>query len=75
VIGEQNGALKIAILAPPDQGKANKALREALSEAFGVKRGEVELVAGASSRDKRFLIRGLTPEEVRGRLEEVLREP
>jgi uncharacterized protein (TIGR00251 family) len=67
--------LKIAVSAPPDQGKANKALRDALSEAFGVKRAEVDLVAGASSRDKRFLIRGLTPEEVRGRLEQLLREP
>jgi uncharacterized protein (TIGR00251 family) len=68
VVGEQNGALKVAVAAPPKQGKANKALRDALCEALDVKRGAVELLTGAASRDKRFLIRGLTPAQVRERL-------
>jgi uncharacterized protein (TIGR00251 family) len=68
VIGEQNGALKVAVSAAPEQGKANKALRDALCEALDVKRGAVELLSGAASRDKRFLIRGLTPAALRERL-------
>jgi uncharacterized protein (TIGR00251 family) len=68
VIGEQNGALKVAVSAAPEQGKANTALRDALCEVLDVKRGAVELISGAASRDKRFLIRGLTPAELRGRL-------
>lgn len=66
--GEQNGALKVAVAAPPEDGKANEALVEALAEALHIRRGQVELIAGATSRDKRFLIRGLSPAEVLQRL-------
>jgi uncharacterized protein (TIGR00251 family) len=59
VLGEQAGALKVAVTAPPEDGRANKALAEALREALGLKRSQVELVSGETSRDKRFLIRGL----------------
>jgi hypothetical protein len=71
VVGEQNGALKVAVTAPPEDGRANAALVEALREALGLKRSQVELIAGATSRDKRFLIR-LPAAEVRGRLGRVL---
>jgi uncharacterized protein (TIGR00251 family) len=64
VQGEQNGALKVAVTAPPEDGRANKALVEALAEALGVRRSQVELLAGATGRDKRFLVRGLTREEL-----------
>jgi uncharacterized protein (TIGR00251 family) len=74
VQGEQNGALKVAVTAPPEDGKANQALVEALRKALGVKRSQVELVGGQTSRDKRFLIRGLTREELGARLGELLGE-
>ena len=32
VLGEQNGALKVAVTAPPEDGRANQALVEALRE-------------------------------------------
>jgi uncharacterized protein len=59
VLGEHNGALKVAVAAPPEEGRANLALVEALRQALGVKRSQVELIAGQASRDKRFLIRGV----------------
>lgn len=59
VLGEQAGALKVAVTAPPEDGRANKALTEALREALNLKRSQVELLSGDKSRDKRFLIRGL----------------
>ena len=64
VVGEQNGALKVAVQAPAEDGRANKALVEVLREALGLKRSQVELISGAASRDKRFLIRGLTRTEL-----------
>jgi uncharacterized protein (TIGR00251 family) len=64
VQGEQNGALKVAVTAPPEDGRANKALVEALAEALGVRRSQVELLSGATGRDKRFLVRGLSREEL-----------
>jgi uncharacterized protein (TIGR00251 family) len=64
VQGEQAGALKVAVTAPPQDGRANEALVEALREALGVRRSQVELLGGATGRDKRFLIRGLTRAEL-----------
>jgi uncharacterized protein (TIGR00251 family) len=68
VLGEQAGALKVAVTAPPEDGRANQALTEALRETLGLKRSQVELVGGGKSRQKSFLIRGLRPEELRARL-------
>lgn len=68
VQGERNGALKVAVTAPPEDGRANVALVEVLREALGLKRSQVELVSGHTSRDKRVLLRGLTREQLLGRL-------
>ena len=68
VIGEHNGALKVAVTAPPEGGRANDALVEVLREWLGVKRSQVELVGGKSNRNKQFLIRGSTPDELAARV-------
>ena len=68
VQGEQNGALKVAVTAPPEDGRANQALVEVLREALGLKRSQVELLSGQTSRDKRFLIRGLSRADLEARL-------
>jgi uncharacterized protein (TIGR00251 family) len=68
VQGEQAGSLKVAVTAPPDQGKANKAILEVLRKTLELKRSQVELLSGATSREKRFVIRGMTAAELRGRL-------
>jgi uncharacterized protein (TIGR00251 family) len=75
VVGDQNGALKLAVSAPADQGKANKALLELLCDSLGLKRSQVELLTGDKSRDKRFLIRGLSLSEIQGRLAALLTPP
>src|ERR1700722_152469 len=64
VQGEQNGALKIAVTAPPEDGRANAALVEVLHDALGVKRSQIELVNGQTSREKKFLIRGVKKAEL-----------
>jgi uncharacterized protein (TIGR00251 family) len=74
VLGEQAGALKVAVTAPPEDGRANKALLEALRELLHLKRSEVELLSGATSREKRFLIRGLARGELEKRLRALLGE-
>jgi uncharacterized protein (TIGR00251 family) len=72
VLGEQGVALKVAVTAPPEDGRANKALVEALRDLLNRKRSEVELLSGATSREKRFLIRGLSRAELEQRLSELL---
>ena len=64
VIGEQAGALKVGVTAPPEDGRANRALTEALRDLLGLKRSQVELLSGETSREKKFLIRGVTKEEL-----------
>jgi uncharacterized protein (TIGR00251 family) len=66
--GERNGALKVAVTAPPEDGRANEALVELLRDKLKLKRSQVELISGQTSRDKRFLIRGMSCEELRERL-------
>jgi uncharacterized protein (TIGR00251 family) len=68
IVGEQAGALKVAVTAPPEDGRANTALAELLRTALALKRSQLDLLSGATSRDKRFLIRGLTSAELLARL-------
>jgi uncharacterized protein (TIGR00251 family) len=62
----------VAVSAPPQDGRANEALVEALREALGVRRSQVELLAGATGRDKKFLIRGLTRAELERRVADLV---
>ena len=72
VQGEQAGALKVAVTAPAQDGRANDALTDAVRAALGLKRSQVELVGGLTSRDKRFLIRGLARAELETKLAALL---
>ena len=56
VVGSHGGALKIAVHAPPVDGKANEALQAALADWLGLPKRLVVLQAGTTSRDKRFVI-------------------
>jgi uncharacterized protein (TIGR00251 family) len=60
--------LKIAVQAPPVEGKANSALIAFLAELFGVSKNKVEIVSGELSRSKVFLLRGLSMEEAKATL-------
>jgi uncharacterized protein (TIGR00251 family) len=52
VTGVHADALKIALTAPPVDGKANEALIAFLAEALHLPRARVSLVAGVTSRAK-----------------------
>ena len=65
VLGEQSGALKVSVTAPPEDGRANEALVEQLKTRLGVKRSQIELLSGKANRNKVFLIRGLPAEQLK----------
>ena len=65
IVGEQAGALKVAVTAPPDKGRANDAIVEVLAGALGLKRSQIALMNGATSRQKQFLIHGVTVDQMR----------
>lgn len=54
IVGEHGGRLKIAVNAPPLEGRANVALIKLLSECLDLPQRAVTLEAGAAARDKRF---------------------
>ena len=68
VRGEQAGALKVAVTQIAEKGKANDALVEVLASALELKRSQIELVAGETQRDKRFLIRSVTRDELSAKI-------
>ena len=72
VLGEQAGALKLAVTAPPEDGRANTALVELVRELFGLKRSQVELHSGATGRNKKLLLRGVTRAELAAKLASLL---
>jgi uncharacterized protein (TIGR00251 family) len=61
-------ALKIRVAAPPSDGRANAALEKFLAGLFGVASSSVEVVRGASGRDKVALVRGVEAGEIRRRI-------
>ena len=64
VAGKLGEEWKIAVTAPPVDGKANQACVELLAELCGVAKSAVALVAGAASRRKVFEVADRTPEEI-----------
>jgi hypothetical protein len=56
--GARGDALRVAVQAPPIEGRANAACAEALAAAFGVKRSAVTLDPAARGRRKRVRIAG-----------------
>jgi len=75
ILGVRAGALRVAVTAPADDGRANAALVELLRDVLALKRSQVELLGGFKSRDKTFLLRGLSEAEVLARVGSLLGDP
>lgn len=68
IAGRLGDRLKVRISAPPEGGKANKAICTLLAAALGVKPREVEIIAGHASPEKLLLARGIDADQARARL-------
>jgi uncharacterized protein (TIGR00251 family) len=51
-ITQEEGRLKVYLTARPIEGKANKALLDALSDHFDVPRSRIKIIRGDRTRDK-----------------------
>ncbi len=69
--GRHGDALVVAVTARAVDGKATEAALRAVADAFDVKRRDVTLVTGATSRDKVVDIDG-EPAELTGRRDALL---
>lgn len=68
VLGVKEGALEVALRAAPAEGAANDELRVLLARALEVRKSDVAIVIGASSRGKVVEVHGVTADEARARL-------
>jgi uncharacterized protein len=68
ITGEVGDALKVALTAPPVDGRANEACIEFFAKLLKVSRSSVTIAAGQSSRNKVICVAGLSVEELRKRL-------
>jgi len=68
ITGEVGDALKLALTAPPVEGRANEACISFLAEVLNVPRSSVTIAAGESSRSKVILVTGLSVVQVEARL-------
>jgi uncharacterized protein (TIGR00251 family) len=57
VVGDR---LRVAVVAPPVDGKANEAVVRTLAEALGVPRSSVKIVRGETGRRKTVRVHGVT---------------
>jgi uncharacterized protein len=68
ITGEVGDALKLALTAPPVDGKANDACIDFFARLLKVPRSSVTIAAGHASRNKVIRVAGLSAEEVSRRL-------
>ena len=68
ITGSVGHALKVALTAPPVEGRANEACIEFFAKLLKVPRSSVSIAAGQNSRNKVIRVAGLSADQVRGRL-------
>lgn len=72
--GSQGGALRVRVHAPPEGGRANEEVRNAVATALGTRPGRIRLISGERSRRKRIRVEG-DPEAILARLEVLAEAP
>jgi len=70
--GEHDGALKVSVTQAPEKGKANKAIVTVLAKQLRLRKSQIELISGETSAQKRFIIAGVSVEELRTLIEACL---
>ena len=66
--GEVGDALKVALTAPPVDGKANAACIEFFAKLLNVPRSSVTIASGQSSRTKVIRVSGITAQQIHDQL-------
>ena len=62
--GPLGDRLKLRVAAPPEGGKANKAICEFIARQLALRKNAVTVIAGHSDPHKSIRIEGATPEQV-----------
>lgn len=70
--GRRGDAILVRLAAPPVEGAANEALIDLLSREFHLPKRQITIVSGATSRDKRVELAGLSEGDAEARLSDIL---
>jgi uncharacterized protein (TIGR00251 family) len=73
ITGVVGDALKLALTAPPVEGKANKAVIEFFADLFAIPRSSVTIASGETSRNKTVRIAGVSKPAAEQKLAEKLK--
>ena len=73
VVGLLGGALKVTVCKVPQAGAANRAVVELLAQELSIAPKQIEIVKGQTNPRKEVLFRGIAPDDLRRRLEAVLK--
>jgi uncharacterized protein len=65
IAGTVGDALKVALTAPPVEGKANQAIIDFFADFFKIPRSSVTIASGETSRNKVIRINGLSAQRAR----------
>ena len=60
ICGTHGGQLKVTVVATPEGGKANRAIVRLMAQQLGIPPSAIQLRSGATSRNKVFLLMGVT---------------
>ncbi|HLK06813.1 MAG TPA: DUF167 domain-containing protein [Candidatus Angelobacter sp.] len=73
IAGIVGDALKLALTAPPVEGKANQAVIEFFADLFAIPRSSVTIASGETSRNKTVRIAGVSKPVAERKLAEKLK--
>ncbi|HSM88349.1 MAG TPA: DUF167 domain-containing protein [Candidatus Limnocylindrales bacterium] len=68
ITGVVGDALKLALTAPPVEGKANQAVIDFFADLFAIARSSVTIASGETARNKVIRVIGISAQQVRERL-------
>ena len=68
ITGWRGDALCVKTTAPPVEGAANAAVLKVIAAALKVRKSQIQLVSGKTSRDKTLKVLGLSEHDIRDRL-------
>jgi uncharacterized protein (TIGR00251 family) len=72
IVGWHGERLKIRLTAPPVEGAANEALVNFIAKALGLRRSQVTITHGLTSREKTVAIDGVTAGDLAERIASLL---
>jgi uncharacterized protein YggU (UPF0235/DUF167 family) len=68
ITGEHAGMLKVSVTQAPEKGKANQAIQALLAVVLQLRKSQIELIAGETATQKKFLVRDVSAERLRARI-------